>query len=308
MFNGRFWLASILTTLVCGAILQGVSITRLGFPAARPSIPMPGRAYVSATYDGQSDHSLFYFNFFGFGDRLRDARTLVIGSSHAEFGIDSATLGPKGFNMALGGGEGLAFATALLAKYRPHPSLVAVDSFAPDADLSTEATRTLVSTPAVSFLHVLNIWAGFLRDWLLQGLLPRLTVSLNAPAWEQPLRSVVVRDWQSADVTQMYSGNAGEVFTDASAGNPIISGREWRGMEPTASDIKAIREAGATVIVTTIPFPSFDERIGRKMADDLGGRFVHIDPVGLRLFDYHHLNAPSRAKATEILRRSSGSP
>ena len=33
---------------------------------------MPGYEYISATRDGQTDHSLFYFNLFGFGDLINE--------------------------------------------------------------------------------------------------------------------------------------------------------------------------------------------------------------------------------------------
>jgi hypothetical protein len=144
----RFWPTFILATVLCGGALQATSIGLIGYPAAKPTIPIPGRQYISATRDGQTDHALFYFNLFGFGDRIRTADALVIGSSHAEFGIEAARLpGKRTFNMAMGGGEGLNFAGTLIEKYKPHPSIIALDPFSPDGDsTSTEARNILSST------------------------------------------------------------------------------------------------------------------------------------------------------------------
>jgi hypothetical protein len=158
----HFWIGFILAALVSGGALQATSIAMIGYPAPRPAIPIPGSEYISATRDGQADQGMFYFNLFGFGDRIRNADALVIGSSHAEFGIEAARLpGKRPFNMALGGGEGLNFASKLLDKYEPHPSIIALDPFSPDGDsTSTESTNVLRSTKAISLHRVLNIWAG----------------------------------------------------------------------------------------------------------------------------------------------------
>ena len=296
-----FWFAAIAAAVACGVAAQCMSVAQIGTPAPRPPLPVPGVTYVSATYDGQTDHSLFYFNLFGFGDRIRSARTLVIGSSHAEFGIYAEQFGPTAFNMALGGGEGLTFATALLRKYRPRPSLVVVDSYGPDEGLSTEGARTLSSTPTSSLQYVLNVWSGFLRDWLLQGLLPRLTIGPHALSWEPPLRSAVIRNWYSADVTMFYSGRLGEVFADPTKATPIQPIHMRPSIPPSPDDLAAILEVAAETVVTTVPYPEFDLALGRKMAEDLRGRFVEIAPGELRFFDFHHVNASSRAIVTKEL-------
>ncbi len=299
--NKSFWPAFALMALLLGTAIQAFSVERIGPPAERPRIPVPGQTYISATRDGQTDQSLFYFNLFGFGDRIRKADVLVLGSSHAEFGIEAAKLGERGFNMALGG-ESLAFAAVLLRKYRPSPPHVVIDPFSPDVGLSTEARRTMALGNGAQALHsVLNIWSGFLRDWILQGLLPRITIRPGDTSFEEPLATIIVRDWQTADVTAVYSGSRGEVFATTSNGHEIATGAERKGARTDPSDLTTIRATGASIIITTIPYPAFDETIGRETAKDLGGRFVSIDPRQLLFFDYHHLNATGRSAATEAL-------
>jgi hypothetical protein len=302
--NTGFWPALAFAVTLGGGALQAVSISLTGWPAPKPALPIPGYDYVSATRDGQTDHSLFYFNMFGFGDRIRNADALVIGSSHAEFGISATTLSKdSGFNMALGGGEGLSFAATLLEKYRPRPVLIALDPFSPDPDgPSTEAARVLASTPAVSYRRVFNIWSGFLRDWMLQGLLPRITISLNSPSWQQPIGTTIIRDWQSADVSAVYS-NSGELFSDTSRGHPIIEGPARTGYPPGTDALRAIKERTSKVIVTEIPHPSFSDQMARETATTLGAPFIPVTADDLLFWDYHHLNRSGRTAATEILAR-----
>jgi hypothetical protein len=242
---------------------------------------------------------------FGFGDRLAQADTLVVGSSHAEFGIDAAMLSKgRPFNMALGGGEGLSFAATLLKKYNSHPSLIALDTFAPDPEgPSTEAANVLASAPGVSYLKVFNIWSGFLRDWILQGVLPRVTIAFDKLTFENPIGALIVRDWTTADVTSVYSSGGlysspGEVFVDAAKGHVMWNGQVRPGSRPGAS-LSAIK--APRVVVTVVPYPAYDDTIGREVADRLGALFVHIDAAGLRWWDYHHLNKSSRVVVTEKL-------
>ena len=150
--NNRFWLSTFLATVLCGGTLQAINVGLTGWPAPKPRLPMPGYEYISATRDGQTDHSLFYFNLFGFGDRIKAADVLVLGSSHAQFGISAALLADatstdsknrRGFNAALGGGEGLAFAALLVERHRSERDLIVFDPFANGRGLSTEAIRTV---------------------------------------------------------------------------------------------------------------------------------------------------------------------
>jgi hypothetical protein len=297
--NKRFWPTFAFTAILCGGSLQAISMSLIGLPMPKPPFPIPGYAYISATRDGQTDHSLFYFNIFGFGDRIKSADALVIGSSHAEFGINAAMMSKdRGFNMALGGGEGLSFAAILLEKYRPRPSIVALDPFSPDPDgPSTEAARVLASTQAVSYRKVFNIWSGFVRDWMLQGLVPRITIANGSATLESPIGSVVVRDWRTADVAAVYS-SSGEVFSDPLMGHSMLGGPEWLGFPPNSTSL-AIK--AKVVVVTAIPYPRFGDAIARTTADRLGARFVSTDAEGLQFWDYHHVNRVSRDKITAKL-------
>lgn len=300
-----FWVAAFISVLLFGAVLQLASIISLGVPPARPPLPLPGRQYVSATRDGQADHSLFYFDIFGFGERIRKAEVLVAGSSHAEFGIDSSAIipGKRSFNMALGGGESLDFAVQVLNRHGPASTHLVIDPFAPDHGLSAEGRLVIGLSRAAGYHRVLSIWTGFLRNWIIQGLLPRLTFADWRIRFDQPIDVAVIRDWQTADVIAFYSSK-GEVFADPSHGHPLdLRGPGWNVVAPSDADASALKAIGPAV-VTTIPYPSYTEETGRLFANEIGAKFVSVDPNGLTYYDYHHLNAKGREMATKLLRRA----
>lgn len=272
-------------------------------PSTKPPVPIPGREYVSATRDGQTDQSLFYFDILGFGRRIKAADVIVAGSSHAEFGISATTLGGnKSFNMALGGSESLNFAVTLLKKYRHGLSLLVLDPFATEfAGPSTEARAVLASTRGEAYLRVFNIWANFARDLILQGFLPRVTLAKSSLIFENPIGPTVIRDWQTADAIAVYSAY-GEIFANPAKGHPISDGPKWKALvAPLPSDVAALRGMAKTILVTTVPHPGVEDWIARKLADEIGAKFVPLDASNLLLWDYHHVNAVSRDRVTSEL-------
>jgi hypothetical protein len=297
--NKGFWLTLSIFTFMFGGSLELLAFLSIGHPPGRPPIPLPGYEYVSATRDGQADQSIFYFDFFGFGRRIRDADALVAGSSHAEFGINASAFGDKAFNMGLGGGESVDFAIVLLNRYKVHPALMVLDPFSTDNGLSSEGKRVLQLSQLGAYLRVFGIWSGFAKDWILQGLLPRLTLSPWKFRFETPIGSTVIRDWHTADVTSFYTEH-GEVFI-GSTGHLLIDGPPMNNFEPSAADAAYLKGRAARTLVTTIPYPSYSETSTRHFAQAINGTFVRVAPTGLTFFDYHHLDANGRELATKRL-------
>jgi hypothetical protein len=245
--------------------------------------------------------------------------------------------------MALGGSESLNFAVKLLQRYRPNLSLLVIDPFVTEfAGISAEAKRVLASSRRESYLVVFNIWANFVRDVMLQGVLPRVTISKDSIAFQNPVGVTVVRDWHTADVVAVYApcGEAyldattgfpvkkdgskwksvveplpsdsavvvavpapcGEVFMDTTKGRQIKDGPKWKTIvAPLPSDVDALRGIGKTILVTTVPHPGAEDRIARKLAAEIGAKFVPLQAAGLLLWDYHHVNAASRDRVTSEL-------
>jgi hypothetical protein len=297
--NKAFWLAVSIFTFIFGGSLELLSFLSIGHIPARPPIPLPGYEYVSATRDGQTDQSIFYFGFFGFGQRIKDAEALVAGSSHAEFGVRASAFANASFNMSLGGGESIDFAILLLDRYKPHPALLILDPFSTDKGLSTEGRRVLGLSRMGAYLRVFGIWTAFARDWILQGLLPRLTLSQWKFKFEPPIGSTVIRDWHSADVTSFYSEH-GEVFI-GSTGHMLIDGPPMINYEPSPADALALKGRATKTLVTTVPYPSYSESSTRHFSQAINGTFIPIAPTGLTFYDYHHLDANGRELATKRL-------
>lgn len=301
--NKKFWLPFMIFSLVCGLVLQVTSVFEIGYPALRPAIPIPWRQYVSATRDGQTDQYLFYGNLFGFGDRLAKANVLAAGSSHVEFGINASLVASalkshsddeRAFNMGLGGGEGIDFAVILLKKYNVHPALLVVDPFATTiGGPSVEAKNAMAMTRGEAYRRVFDIWAGFARDWLLEGLLPRTTLSIDGIKLEQPIGTTIIRNWQTADVTAVYS-DRGEIYRDPSKGHPMQAGPNWPGNVPLPADLQALKNVAKATLVTSIPYPAYKDTIARDMAGAIGAMYVPLSPDGLLFWDYHHLDLESR--------------
>jgi hypothetical protein len=155
---------------------------------------------------------------------------------------------------------------------------------------------------SAGYRRVFRIWAGFLRDWIIQGLLPRLTLVDWSVKFDQPIGAAIFRDWQTADVVAFYSSK-GEVFADPSHGHPLEHGPGWNVVAPSDADVSAIKPI-APALVTTIPYPSYSDETGRLFASEIGAEFVSVDPNGLTFYDYHHLNARGREIATKLLRRA----
>jgi hypothetical protein len=151
---------------------------------------------------------------------------------------------------------------------------------------------------------VIEIWTGFMRDWAMQGFLPRVVISNWTLKFEHPVGPTVIRDWRTADVTAFYSQN-GEIYADPDKGHPFDKGAKWRlGEKPTDADVLSLKGRAKITLVTAIPYPSYDEKVARDLASAIDAIFVPVSPAGLTFYDFHHLNSRGRELATAQLRAS----
>jgi hypothetical protein len=133
-----------------------------------------------------------------------------------------------------------------------------------------------------------------------------VTIAKSAMSFENPVGSTVVRDWLTGDVIKVYSNGGlysevGEIFSDPSKGRDIETGPPWPGSMPTVG-LSAIK--ANIMLVTAVPYPTYNDDIARAVAKELGGTFVHIDATGLKFIDYHHVTRSGRAIVTETLLQS----
>ena len=86
-----FWLTFLIATAVLLAPVAVLTRLHSGAASPRPPFPAPGRTFL-AEYGGVSSylaHLLYYWDLFGFGDRLRAADVVMLGTSHMQFGLSA---------------------------------------------------------------------------------------------------------------------------------------------------------------------------------------------------------------------------
>jgi len=313
-FNRRFWIGLLVSAALCAAGLHGFARTRLAAPSlGMPRLPVSSAGgYLSASDSGEVDQALFYFGLLGFGERIRTADILVLGSSHAMFGLSAEQLADayssatgravSSFNMALGNGEGLRFARMIGERLRPDAVHAIADPFGSTADgLSMPAREALRGGPINGYARVFTIWLDYLRDRTLEAVLPRARLKPGSGlTFGRFLRGAFVfRDWQTGEVHTVWSPE-GEMFWGESSahGHPLERQGSFHVDPLSERELAFLRTLSPGLALTLVPYPSYDEAWARQIAAQIGAPFLAIDPDGLLYWDHHHLTAASRAAAT----------
>lgn len=334
-FKRSFWrasLAMVALLLVPCVVWSRIEAERL---APKPDFPLPGRAFV-AEYGGQAAyvaHLLYWWGLFGFGERIRRADVVLVGSSHMQFGLSARQLSAdlsraagrpiRAFNAGLGCDTPLGFDAALLDRLGIRDRAIVADTFAYDYDPYNAACFAEFAgmTDGVhSVFQALAVWTRFDCDWALDGLLPRIDLSrrrltlsryLNAPA--------LILDWDYGDALYLFRPDRGEAFPIPRAAAPQdVAAAQPPGQALTSGTIPLpdalaaiVAQGGLRPAFTLIPFvttPAFD----RERYDNVAGLlrasgagpsapFIAIAPAGLTSFDGEHLTGPSRRRATQRL-------
>jgi hypothetical protein len=334
-FKRSFWRASwamALLLLVPCVLWSRIEAARL---PPKPDFPLPGRAFV-AEYGGQAAyvaHLLYWWGLFGFGERIRQADVVMVGSSHMQFGLSARQLSAdlsrdagrpiRVFNAGLGCDTPLGFDSSLLDRLDIRDRAIVADTFAYDYDpYNAECFAEFAGmTDCVhSIFQILAVWTRFDWDWALDGVLPRIDLGqrrlalgryLNAPA--------LILDWDYGDAVFLFRPDRGEAFPLPRATAPQDIAAAQPPGEPLTSGTIPLPDAFSAIIAqrelrpvfTLIPFvttPVFD----RERYDHVAGLlratgagpsapFIAIAPAGLASFDGEHLTGPSRRLATQRL-------
>jgi hypothetical protein len=300
-------------TFVSGALYL-INSCFLTAGAPKPALKILRDNYVGATQSwGQADHSLFYFNMFGLGDRIRSADFILLGSSHTMFGLSARRLATDiggdqephrvtTFNMGLGEGEGVSFARMILRRLNASRSFLLIDLFSQDR-LSNSARAVLRRGPIYGYSHVLNIWAEYLSSWTLYGLIPKIVSEGGTFRLDHFLRGVVVfRSWKDGDVYEYWSPK-GELFRRPPNGveHPLMTELMFETHSPDANDLQFLRSSSNRTVLTLVPYPGYDPGAARAIAATVGASFAPISPTDLFYWDQHHLTAASSVIATDRL-------
>lgn len=317
-FNLMFWKSALGAAVGSSAILVAIAVFTSRETPRKPAIPIWGHTYLSGYVAGDLDHYLFRFGLFGFGDRIRKADVLILGSSHAMFGISaetiSATLSERWgrpvttFNLAMGAGEGLGFARELLEAHKAKGQTLLLDLYSNEQGLPSPVARKVLQTGVLgAYIAVAAPVAEFVRDWVFDGFLPRVNFGLGASVGvDRFLRPVVTRRWDNGDLDDVWTPEQGSLFrnTQVKRVSRLPTDHvELKGAHPTLlPEYRAyLTSKDFSVALTLVPYDGYRLDEAKRVAEQIGRPFLEIEPRGLQTLDGGHLDAASRDVATRRL-------
>src|SRR4029079_14864429 len=224
-FKRRFWIGALGAAAMSSAILFSITVYVVGSNPPKPPIRVWDRTYLSA-YVGLLDHYLFKFGLFGIGDRIRNAEVLILGSSHAEFGLSAETISAAlsahrgrtvaAFNLGVAS-DGMGFAREILEANKAQGQTLIVDLYANNqGDLSAAAQKALHTDILCAYVAVAALTADYVKDWLFDGLLPRINFGLGARMRaDRFLYAVITRRRDNGDVIEVWAPVQGRLFQSA---------------------------------------------------------------------------------------------
>jgi hypothetical protein len=317
-FNLMFWKGVFSTVAVSSAILVAIAVFTSGNNPPKPAIPIWSHTYLSIYSAGHLDHYLFRFGLFGLGERIRKADVLILGSSHAEFGISAETISAvlserwgravTAFNLAMPAGEGLGFAREVLEANKAQGQTLLLDLYSNEQGLPSHIARKVLQTSILSaYIAVAAPTTEFVRDWLLDGFLPRIDFGLGASVRvDRFLRPIITRRWDNGDLDDVWTPEQGSLFRSTPAklmASLPTDSAQLKGAHPTL-----LPEYGAylaskdfSVALTLIPYDGYRLDEAKRVAEQIGRPFLQIEPNDLQSLDGGHLNAVSRDVATRRL-------
>lgn len=334
-FKRRFWFACLL--MMAALAVPAFLWSRIEAPRLppKPDFPLPGRAFV-AEYGGQAAyiaHLLYWWGLFGFGDRIKNADVVMLGSSHMQFGLSARQLSARlstaagrpvrVFNAGLGCDTPLGFDASLVERLDLRDRTLIVDTFAYDYDPYNAACFSEFAgmTDRVhSAFAALAVWTRFDWDWAFDGILPRIDLSARRFALGRYLNEpALILDWHYGDAVYLFRPDRGEAFPQSQAAKPQdIAAAQPPGETLTSGTIPLpdpfagiVARRDLNPVLTLIPFvttPAFDRERFADVAKLLGSPsrapsapFIAIAPTGLESFDGEHLTGSSREEATRRL-------
>lgn len=318
-------LYAALSAVLCLFILHLVANSMRSQWPERPFLPMPGKVFVG-NYDRNSGQNVSYIyrrRLFGFEKKIKECDLLILGSSHTLYGLSARELEKqlskhasrpiKVFNASIAGGT-FADALEILRANHVQDKAVLIDLFYPGQD---HADQNPASTDFFGAnIKVLSSWCDYGKDWLLDPLLPQVTIGTKHvfPHFQRALGLVAYQDWTTGDATQLWSpryndGQGGVIFPQAATGTAFPIKNASTSGEPfiKSADIpEAFRNEAEKnhlqVIVTLVPYSNDNPEEAAAIASRYGYPFIFISDNGLSTWDNaSHLTGESRQIATERL-------
>jgi hypothetical protein len=211
------------------------------------------------------------------------------------------------FNLAVGGGDGVGFARAIIEANEAEGKALLLDLYSNAQGLPSQEARKVLQTDVLgAYIAVAAATAEFVRDWVFDGFLPRINFGLGASVRvERSLRPVITRRWDNGDLDDVWTPEQGSLFQRTPTN--LISRLPTDSVERKGPHLTLLPEYDAYlaskdfVALTLVPYDGHRLEEATRAAEQVGRPFLQIEPNDLETLDGGHLNAVSRNIATRRL-------
>lgn len=277
--------------------------------------PPPWNVFVGYYGDHNAIHRIIYHGLFSFGKRMQEADVLILGNSHAELGLSaekiseqlSARVGKpiKVMNLGVGWGEPYVFHKQVLEHNKLHDKTLLIEVFETlySETMSLIARPVLQESKLASYSHVFETWLLAYRDWLLDGVLPRVTLINSQFTLDRFLAYPIgFRQWKNGDVWDYWFPYYGQIYQKTPAKlvtYPIMTNKKKGDIAlfNRILDTSFLNHHHFHIITTFVP-ANQDYEYYVSPPKKLGLTFLDIPNKGIELYDQAHTNSAGREAAT----------
>lgn len=319
----KFWSGMWLTAAILVTGLHLWWQPRLNHLPPPPPFYFSKDLFLGFDEPGESvPHDLWRFGLFGFGERLRDADFVMVGTSHFWFGISASLISERlsaaaghpvrVVNMGLGGAD-VAFQAQILKERHVRDKQLVIDVFAPHGEgYSPWGADTARFDWVQGYVHVLKVWANGVREWCLDPWVPNVKIYGGHIIILRIIEGVFVCRWDTGDTEYMWNPGLGYVFrrgvpppSDMNIPFEATTGTSERPLDQRIYLPKALQDViksnNLKPILTLIPYLGYQPEVAERIALLHGYPFVSVAPDGLTFRDPEHLNAAARDIASARL-------
>ena len=283
-------------------------------------VPDFSKVFISSYGDKDAVHRIYYFGLFGFDRRIAEADMLIMGNSHAELGLSAGQISAalstpekpyKAMNLAMGWGEGFPFAKALLKHQRLQNKSIILEIYA-----TLVRSFSVVGKPVLSedrftaWIRSIETSACAMKDWFLDGKLPRITFSKGDFVVGRFLAYPVgLRQLETGDVYDYWIPGWGAVYRNTP--EKLISYAKPPEFRPLTDDYLAqsenvldaemLKANQLDVWATLLPSNELYQADAEIYTKALHLPFLPIAFDDVKIYDSYHANAEGRHTATRHL-------